>query len=173
MTRHLLVRHARPVADFAAHLDPGLDDAGRRQSVALAEQLGALGPLPIVTSPRRRARETAAPLARRWGSSLTVEAAVGEIPAPAGDPATRAAWLTRKLEARWGEVDDGLLAWRARLLEAVAALAGDHVVVTHFVAINTVVGAATGDDRLVSCSPGHASVTAIEVTDGVLALGEP
>jgi broad specificity phosphatase PhoE len=48
-------------------------------------------------------------------------------------------------------------------------------VFTHFVAINVLVGAATGDDRVWSCSPAHASVTVIDV-DGrdltVISLGD-
>jgi len=173
MTRLLLVRHARPDADFATARDPGLDDVGRRQADALAARLGVQSPRPIVSSPLRRARETAAPLARRWGWPVDVLDAVGEIPVPEGDPAERAAWLRDALERRWDEVDDGLLRWRARLLEALVALPGDTVVVTHFVAINTAVGAATGDDRLASCAPGHASITELVVTDGSLAIPGP
>jgi broad specificity phosphatase PhoE len=170
MTRLLLVRHARPVADFGTELDPGLDDTGRRQAEEVARRLGAGPSVPVVSSPLRRARETAAPLARRWASPLVVDDAFGEIPAPAGDPATRAAWLRQQLASSWGEVEPRLLEWRRRLLDALRALPGDTVVVTHFVAINTAVGAATGDDRLVSCAPGHASVTELEVADGGIVL---
>ena len=170
MTRLLLVRHARPAADFAAELDPGLDDVGRRQAEELAARLSALPPLPVVTSPLRRARETAEPLARHWASAPVVDAAFGEIPAPGGDPASRAAWLREQLEARWPDVEDGLRGWRARLLGALAAMPRDTVIVTHFVAINTAVGAATGDDRIVSAAPGHASVTELVLTGGVLTL---
>jgi broad specificity phosphatase PhoE len=170
MTRLLLVRHARPAAGFDADLDPGLDEVGREQADALADRLGARSPLPVISSPLRRARETAAPLGRRWGCRPVIEEAVGEIPAPIGAPTARAAWLRERLDARWDEVEDRLLEWRAQLLEVLVALGEDTVVVTHYVAINTAVGAATGDERLVSCAPGHASTTELEVTRGVLAL---
>lgn len=170
MTRLLLVRHARPAASFEAELDPGLDDVGRRQADELASRFDPSARLAVVTSPLRRAQETAAPLARRWGCRPTVVRAVGEIPAPVGDPEARAAWLRECLEARWDDVEDRLLIWRRSLLDALSTLPGDTVVVTHFVAINTVVGAATGDDRLVSCAPGHASVTEVEVSGRALVL---
>ena len=46
----------------------------------------------------------------------------------------------------------------------------DTVVFTHFVAINTVVGAATGTDRVISFSPAHASVTEVEVEPDTLTV---
>ena len=65
-----LVRHGRAAAGFEGHLDPGLDAVGRSQAeaaaVALAQEFKT--PVPIYTSPLARARDTAAPLAERWGS---------------------------------------------------------------------------------------------------------
>ena len=123
-----------------------------------------------MTSPLLRARETAAPLARHWACRAGVTAAFGEIPAPPGPPAERAEWLRALLPLRWADVEPRLVAWRTELLEAIAALPGDTVVVTHFVAINTVIGSATNDDRLVSCSPGHTSITEVEVAGGAVTL---
>ena len=44
---------------FAEVHDPGLDPVGFEQARDLAARLGPLGPLPLVTSPLRRTRETA------------------------------------------------------------------------------------------------------------------
>ena len=60
--------------------------------------------------------------------------------------------------------------WRAELLESAARLRVDTVVFTHFVAINTVVGAATGVERVISFSPGHASVTEVDVAADALTV---
>jgi broad specificity phosphatase PhoE len=169
MTRLLLVRHARPASGFDAARDPGLDTVGREQADALVTRLGN-EQLRLVTSPLRRARETAAPLARHWGCPAEVSAAFGEIPTPDGSPAQRAEWLRVLLTRRWTDVDPSLVAWRTALLEALAAVPTDSVVVSHFVAINTVIGCATGDDRLVSCSPGHASVTEVHLDPGGVTL---
>ena len=48
----------------------------------MAEVLAPLGPLPVVVSPLRRTRETAAPLLARWSVEPVVEPAVGELTAP-------------------------------------------------------------------------------------------
>jgi broad specificity phosphatase PhoE len=174
MTRVLLVRHARPAAAFDAELDPGLDDTGRRQADALADDLAARAPLEVATSPLRRARETAVPLAERWRATPTVVPAFGEIPSPIREPSGRGAWIRTVLGARWAELEPQLVGWRAELLAMLRGVRADTVVFTHFVAINTVVGAATASDRVTSFSPAHTSVTEIEVApDGltVVSLG--
>ena len=170
MTRVVLVRHARPAAAFDAELDPGLDDTGRRQAGALADELGARAPLVVVTSPLRRARETAVPLAARWGAVPTVVPAFGEVPSPMQEPSARGEWIRTVLGARWSELEPELVRWRAELLEVLREVRADTMVFTHFVAINTVVGAATGSDRVTSFSPAHASVTEVEVARDALAV---
>lgn len=163
MIRLLLVRHARPAATWSQSTDAPLDAVGVRQAAGVAARLSHRGPLPVTTSPLRRARETAAPLARRWGTAAIVVPAVGEVPSPVDDLDARGSWLRGVLAARWTEVAPDLHRWRAELLDRLAAFGSDAVVFTHYVAINTAVGAATGDDRLVCCMPGHASVTELDV----------
>lgn len=176
MTRVVLVRHAQPAAAFDSELDPGLDDTGRRQAHALADELGMRAPVVVVTSPLRRARETAAPLAERWGAVPSVVPAFGEIPSPMREPSARGVWIRTVLGARWSELEPELVRWRAELLETLRDVRGDTMVFTHFVAINTVVGAAVGSDRVTSFSPAHVSVTEVEVAAHaitVLSLGAP
>jgi len=170
VTRLYLVRHGRAAASFAEARDPELDLAGRAQAEALAERLAPLGPLPIVTSPLRRTRETAEPLERRWGRVARVEPAVAEIPARERDLTRRGEWLRGIMTARWSALEADLAAWRDGVLTALGVLPETTVVVTHFVAINVAVGAALGDDRVLVCSPDHCSVTVLEVEAGALRL---
>ena len=51
--------------------------------------------------------------------------------------------------------------FRTDLLEALASIQHDAVVYSHFVAINVVVGAAMGDDRVVIASLDNCSVTTV------------
>jgi broad specificity phosphatase PhoE len=170
MTRVLLVRHARPAGAFDAALDPGLDDTGRRQADALADELGARSPLVVMTSPLRRARETAAPLADRWGAVPSVVPAFGEIPTPTKEPSARGVWIRTVLGAGWSDLEPEPVRWRAELLDTLRDVRADAVIFTHFVAINTAVGAAAGSDRVISFSPGHASVTEIDVAPDALTV---
>jgi broad specificity phosphatase PhoE len=171
MTRLTLVRHARPGASWAEALDPGLGTEGRAQAEQVAATIGAGVVRPVVTSPMRRARETAAPLAAAWGIDAEVRPAVGEIPSPPDlDKQARARWLGETIAGTWDGTDDAIRAWRIELLDALTAFDTDVVVVTHFVAINVAVGAARQDDRVISCAPDLASVTELDAHDGTLTL---
>lgn len=162
MTRLILVRHGRAAAGWGEDADPDLDDLGREQAAAAAAALAPLGPLPIVVSPLRRTRETAAPLERQWGVKARVEPAVGEIESPTVDLEARSAWLRQVMQGSWSAAPD-LNAWRQGVLDGLVAIGTDAVVVSHFVAINVAVGHATGDDRAVCFMPDNCSRTVIDV----------
>jgi probable phosphoglycerate mutase len=69
-----LIRHAEPqraVGDTPA--DPGLTERGREQARKLAAYLAADGVDVVISSPMRRARETAAELARASGTTARVD----------------------------------------------------------------------------------------------------
>jgi broad specificity phosphatase PhoE len=171
MTRLTLVRHARPGGSWAEALDPDLGPEGRAQAEQVAATIGAGAARRIVTSPMRRARETAAPLAAAWGVEPEVHPAVGEIPSPPDlDKHARSRWLGETIAGTWDGTDDAIRAWRIELLDTLAAFDSDVVVVTHFVAINVAVGAARHDDRVISCAPDLASVTELDAHDGALTL---
>lgn len=161
-----LVRHGRAAAGWNVDPDPALDDLGRRQSVDVAETLAPLGPLALFTSPLRRCRETSQPLASRWGIEAVVEPRVAEIPSPEGHTLeTRIDWLRSAMAGTWSQViaSDGprYSAFRDELLASLAAIETDAVVFSHFIAINVVIGAATGDDRMVIASLDNCSVTTV------------
>jgi broad specificity phosphatase PhoE len=166
--RLYLIRHGQASAGFAEALDPGLDEIGQAQAQAVAQELALLGPLPVVTSPLRRARETAAAFESLWGVQARVEPAVAEIPTPTMDLQARIAWLRRAMHGRWGDLPAAYQEWRSQVVACLVALGTSAVVTTHFVAINVAVGAATDDDRMVCCEPDHCSCTVLEVVDGRL-----
>lgn len=168
MVRLYLVRHGKAVAAFSEAPNPGLDATGVAQAEAMAERLAPLGPLPIITSPLKRTRETAAPLEQRWRFTARIVAAVGEIPSPMEQPAARGAWLRGVMAGVWSEQPDELQAWRRGVADALLALERPTVVVTHFVAINAAVGIAESDDRVIGFHPDNCSVTVLDVEDGAL-----
>jgi broad specificity phosphatase PhoE len=170
VTRIHLVRHGRAAAGWDDDPDPGLDDLGRAQARAMTERLAPLGPLALVTSPLRRTRETAAPLAAAWGCTPLLVPAVAEIPSPDGVAmGERVAWLRAAMAGTWSGLGPRYTAFRDGVVAAVAGIGADAVVVSHFVAINAVIGAAVGDDRIVIASLDNCSITVVEV-DGTGAL---
>lgn len=170
-----LVRHGRAAAGWDDDPDPPLDDVGRDQADAVAERLAAtIGePVPVVASPLLRCRQTAAPIAARWGVDVEIEPLLAEIPSPEGVPmGERVAWLRTTMAGRWNELGPRYVGFRDAVVGRLLAATSPTVVVSHFVAINAAIGAATGDDRMVLRSLDNCSVTVLDVDDGVLHLVE-
>lgn len=167
-----LVRHGRPLAGFAEAADPGLDEVGLEQARMMAQELGPLGPLPLLTSPLKRARETARPLETFWDRQAQVEPAVGEIPSPTTELQARADWVRRILRDRWSNLPQEYQDWRNATVAFLCGLPTSTVITTHFVAINVAVGVATGDDRLMCFEPDYCSSTVLECADGKLRVVE-
>jgi broad specificity phosphatase PhoE len=163
----VLVRHGEAAAGWEGDADPGLSDRGRAQAARAAADLAVLAGTPVVASPLRRTRETAAPIAAALGVDVSVDAAVGEVVTPPAFAALdqRGPWLRELMAGRWADADPAVAAWRSGVVSALAALPGDTVVVTHFVAINAAVGAALGDDRVVAFRPGNCSRTVLRIGD--------
>jgi broad specificity phosphatase PhoE len=167
LARVHLVRHGRAAAGWDTDPDPGLDALGRDQADAVADELARLAPQPVLSSPLRRCRETAEVIAARWGATVAIDPAVAEIPSPEGVPmGGRIAWLRQAMQGTWSALTPRYTAFRDGALARVAAVDADTVIVTHFVAINAVIGAATGDDRLVVRHLDNCSVTVVDVVDG-------
>jgi len=172
MAKIYLVRHGRASSSWGLEMDPGLDDLGRSQAQAAARKLAPLGPLPIISSPRTRARETAMPLAKIWHIEPVIKERVGEIRFPSETPADRIRWLKEVMVDQWPNLDRDLQHWRREVIEALLSIATDTVVFTHFIAINAAVGHATEDDRVISFSPDNASITILETKGNELCLVE-
>ena len=165
-----LVRHGQAAAGFGTHKDPGLNDLGRRQAVAVAAMLEPLGPLPIWSSPLARAYETAESLAGLWQESIQIESRVAEIPSPTKDLAERAQWLGQAMQGDWSDLAQEFQSWRESLAACLLKIDHDCVMFSHYVAINAAVGAAQQDPRMRIFAPDNCSVTSIINNDGVLTV---
>lgn len=166
--RLYLIRHGHPTASFADAGDPELDDAGRAQAQAVAQELAFLGPLPVITSPLKRARETAAAFAAQWDVTPRVELRVAEIPSSSENLQERAKWLSRALRGRWSDLSPAHQTWHEQLVRCLVTQETSTVITTHFVAINAAVGVATNDNRLVCFEPDYCSCTVLEVANDSL-----
>jgi len=169
-----LVRHGQASAGWGTDPDPDLDDLGRSQSETVAQALHAQlagTPVQVWTSPLLRCRSTAQPFVDLHGVEARVVDAVREIPSPT-DISTeqRIEWLRTAMDGTWGDLGGEFVAYRDRLVDVMSAVTTDTVVFSHFIAINAVIGACIGDDRLVIRSLANTSVTTIDVTNGALTL---
>lgn len=179
-----LVRHGRPDEDDAASWhDPPLRADGRRQAQAVAALLADEAVTRIVTSPMRRARETAEPLAARLG--LPAEVVDGWAEADRHLGRYRSTETLRALgSGEWerfledpvrylghdperfmadvnGALREALQARNDALADAPADAPDDaHVVVfAHGLPINVVLSRVLGLARIIHFQPGYGSVT--------------
>ena len=82
----------------------------------------------------------------------------------------RVDWLRGAMSGTWNDLGDEYLAYRDAVVAFIAELATDTVVVSHFVAINAVIGACLVDDRVVIRSLDNASVSVVDVAGGRFTL---
>jgi broad specificity phosphatase PhoE len=173
MPRLYLVRHGEPSGTWTDSQDPGLTDLGREQAKTAADRLRLLTPKQIVSSPLRRARETAAPLVDLTSMQPVIANQVAEIPSPPNmSLETRGDWLRAIMSRTWTGVEPGLRRWRDDVVSYLTGLQTDTAVYSHFIAINAALGASIGDDRVVCFQPAHASVTILESKGRALTLVE-
>lgn len=173
MTRLWLVRHGRAAAGWNVDPDPDLDDVGCEQAARVADRLAAeVGSVSVLTSPLLRCRSTASAIAARIGVEPVVCPEIAEIPSPAGVAmADRAEWLHQAMLGTWAQLGAPYVTYRDEVVRFVQRCEADAILVTHFVAINAVIGTIVGNDQLMHSRLDNCSVTIIERNnDGSLRL---
>jgi broad specificity phosphatase PhoE len=183
VTRMVLVRHGQPVEEMRGRcygrLDVGLSSAGRLQAERAARFLAEAPLLRIYTSPRQRARESAAPLAELKAMSVDTEAAFREIDfglfeglsyeeAEQRYPQVYAEWMAHPTRVRFPE-GESYPEMRERVLAAGRELRTRHagetfVLVSHGGVNRTLLSEALGmpDANLFRMEQGYASVNIID-----------
>jgi alpha-ribazole phosphatase len=148
VSRLILVRHAEPVEDARGlcygSLDFGLSPAGQAHALLVATVLEDAGYDAVHVSPRRRARETAEPVAAARGLDVVVDEDLREIDfgdfegrryeeIESAEPELYHAWMETPTTVRFPG-GEGYADVRVRALRAFERIRGAHpcaVVVTH------------------------------------------
>jgi probable phosphoglycerate mutase len=159
----ILVRHGQTAANAEGRLqgrtDRDLSDEGQAQAAALAAALAASGATRVMSSPLRRAAQTAAPIATALGLAVEVEPDLIELdygrwddrPIAAIDPADWARWRSDVAFAPPG--GESLLTVHARVerwLRTVLGSSDTIVAVSHVSPIKAAVCVALGVDDAAS-----------------------
>lgn len=85
----------------------------------------------------------------------------------------RVEWLRNAMAGTWADLGSPYTDFREGVVEFVRTRTRPVVIFSHFIAINAVIGACIGDDRLVIDSLDNASVTVVDVgPDGDVQLVE-
>ena len=175
--RIALVRHGRASAGWDTAVDPGLDDLGRSQADEAAKKLDLIfagQQVEIVSSPLLRCQQTAKSFADMRKAPMRVCAEVAEIPSPSGvEMSARVDWLRTAMQGTWADLGGEYVEFRDLVIKFVRSRETNTVIFSHFVAINAVIGALVGEDRLVICSLDNCSITLLERdADGKLSIAQ-
>ncbi|MEW5810353.1 MAG: histidine phosphatase family protein [Actinomycetota bacterium] len=170
----LLIRHGKPqLVDSEDGSDPNLSYDGNEQARRLPDALSKFSLARIVSSPQRRALQTAAPVADQLGMTVETDARLAEydlglpdhtpVEQAADDPASAAGRLP-------GEVDEKAFVERVRAAidDVVAAGGPDETVAifTHGGVINAVVHSVMKTQNLLCAQVDYAGLTRLSVSDG-------
>lgn len=170
MPKVYMVRHGRAAANFTTDRDPGLDDLGRAQAVNAASVLMNHAPLQLLSSPLKRAQETAAPLAEQLKQAVSIDERVAEVPSLGIRLEDRGTWLQTVMQGHWPEQPDALQQWRDHMAQCFMACTEDTVIFSHFVAINAMVSYATQRDEVLVCRPDNGSITIFDIQPSGITL---
>jgi broad specificity phosphatase PhoE len=161
-----MVRHGHAAASFTDDLDPGLNELGHSQAVCAGEQLIKCQPLHIVSSPLKRARETAVPLAQQLQTKVHIENRVAEVPSPGLSLQERGPWLQSVMQGKWADQSQALREWQRDMADCLLSLKQDTAIFTHFVAINAMVALAENASDVLVFRPDNGSITRFQ-SDGL------
>ncbi len=174
----VLVRHAEPVRTPAGSVtgpaDPGLTPRGLEQADRLAAWLGSEPIDVVLSSPMRRARETAEPVAAALGVAIEIVDGLIEYDSTSADyipmeelQATNDPRWLAMVEGRWEELGaDPAHVFKARVTQCVDQIVerfpGKRVVaVCHGGVVNCALASILGIDRYLWFEPYYTSISRV------------
>ena len=140
MTQIWIVRHGEAAASWEEDPDPGLSQLGQSQAEETADALMDIVPVgaKLISSPLRRAQETAAAFANKRGDGVQIDPRFSEVRSPV-PLSGRKAWLQEFMRQDWSEQSDDLWEWRRDILSGLREAAGPTVVFFQIIFIKPVI----------------------------------
>jgi probable phosphoglycerate mutase len=164
-----LIRHGEAAAGWGEDPDPGLSHLGHRQALQVRDELECYDYLRIISSPLKRAQETAQPLATTLRISIELDESFREIPSPV-DIDDRQAWLSGFMKQRWSEQGPDIAAWRERAWSKLFECERHTAIFTHFMIINSICCQLTEKPETLCCVPDNGSIMHLQLEGDSLEL---
>ncbi len=167
------IRHGEAASSWDQSTDPGLSELGHQQALRAAEIMKReTQPIKIFTSPLMRAQETALPLTKMWQAEPTIISNIAEIPSGDIPFDKRREWLNEIMVSGWGSQPENLVQWRNGILDIAKNQQGDAVFFTHFMVLNTIVGAIGKVDAIMSYRPDNCSILKVDNSGAELSIAD-
>ncbi len=166
-----LIRHGEASQSWDQSPDPGLSELGKSQAIDCFNFLSSrteLKKFDLVSSPLRRAIETAAPFKKNLDIDLKIKEEFTEIPSPGISLEERKEWLQEIFKKNITELEKPQTVWKNNILSCLNKITKPTIIFTHFMVINVVSGSLKKEDKVVSFYPDNCSITEIKKEDKIL-----
>ncbi len=164
----IFIRHAEASSSWGDHPDPGLSDTGVAQSKKLINrpELKQLDDYSFISSPKKRAIDTARSLAKKFEKELIIENIFTEIPSPNIEPKNKQDWLKNILQMNKNDLPENITMWKDNIISKTRAFSQDSIVFTHFMVINALLSELNSETKLLYFYPDYTSLIKITIEDG-------
>ena len=168
----ILIRHGEAASGWSDDSDPGLSNLGKSQAEAVKENLESFTSqnFQLISSPKKRAIETAQPTSLDWKSEIKIDDAFSEIPASNIKLERRMEWLKSMMNMDIAMLPEDVKEWRSRIIKKLKNIKSNSIIFSHFMVINVVVGYIKNHPILLSMYPDNGSLTKIKVSNGEISL---
>ena len=159
-----LIRHGEAESSWDQDSDPGLSKKGKRQSLELTTSLKNYileEKFTIISSPLRRALETAQPMLESNNLTFSINKIFSEIPSPGIELSDRKEWLRKIFTINKNELLEPQSDWLKNILTEISNIKKPTLIFSHFMVINVIVGEILKSKKLVIFNPDNCSVTKI------------
>ena len=166
-----LIRHGEASQSWDQSPDPGLSELGKSQAIDCFNFLSSrteLKKFDLVSSPLKRAIETAAPFKQNLDIDLKIKEEFKEIPSPGISLEERKEWLQEMFKKNITELEKPQTFWKNNILSCLNKITKPTIIFTHFMVINVVSGSLKKEDKVVSFYPDNCSITEIKKEDKIL-----
>ena len=115
----ILIRHGEAASSWGDDPDPGLSNLGKSQAEAVKENLESFKSqnFQLISSPKKRAIETAQPTSLDWKSEIKIDDAFSEIPASNIKLKRRMEWLKSMMNMDIAMLPEDVKEWRSRIIK--------------------------------------------------------
>ena len=168
--RIILIRHGEASLSWQNSRNPGLSDLGNMQARSVAEMIIGMNTenFSIISSPKKRALETARPLAYKTQKKITIDETFTEIPSENIPNAEKMSWLKEIFSTDNEDLPGNISEWKNNIIKKILNFSKPKIIFTHFVVINVIISFWKKKKFIYSCNPEYTSITNIITNDGII-----
>ena len=153
-----IVRHGEASISWSGKSDPGLSLQGKSQSIESSRELAKFNSqaLQLISSPKKRAMETAEPLGQTLKKPIKIINEFDEIPSQKAKKKNQ--WLRRVAATHSSKLPNYLKDWQNQIIKELLNIDADSIIFSHFMVINAVYDKLCNPKQFVSLQPGYTSM---------------